>query len=383
MIKKIIFSIIINYIICLSSYAEHVLHTVWGDSVVNDPIIEELIQSKAMQRIKEIDQSGPPPYLELMPFFSRYDHSIGVFVLLQKVGVSKIEQIAGLLHDVSHTVFSHLGDNLFYQPNSRRSYQDTIHLWFLKKMDIEKIISKYNISISELDPDNPKYVALESPLPSLCADRIQYNIHTGVILEKISKIEAKEIVENLQFKHNKWFFTEPVLAKKFAMLSLDFTWEFWGSEWNAVIYDCFVKILKRAVDINLITKDELHFGVDKQVLTKLQKSKDVKLQKLFKEYSHKIKTFSIVEFGKGQINIKPKFRGIDPMVYYNGKYQLLSKIDKNFSHNFNLVKEWCQKGYGISYSNNVPNKIVLPYTRIGLDYQYPTNHIFPRETKGN
>ena len=66
-----------------------------------------------------------------------------------------------------------------------------------------------------------------------------------------------------------------------------------------------------------------------------------------------------MEFGKGQINIKPKFRGIDPMVYYNGKYQLLSKIDKNFSHNFNLVKEWCQKGYGISYSNNAPNKIPI------------------------
>ncbi|MDN3029996.1 MAG: hypothetical protein QMO91_01295 [Candidatus Tisiphia sp.] len=61
MIKRIIFAIIINYIICLSSYAEQVLHTVWGDFIVNDPIIEELIQSKAMQRIKEIDQSGPPP----------------------------------------------------------------------------------------------------------------------------------------------------------------------------------------------------------------------------------------------------------------------------------------------------------------------------------
>ncbi|MCC8417691.1 MAG: hypothetical protein LN588_04240 [Rickettsia endosymbiont of Bryobia graminum] len=337
MIKKLFFVLLANFIVCLSSYGEQVIHTVWGDSKIDDPLLEELIESKAMQRLKNIDQSGPQPYLELLPFFSRYDHSIGVLALLQKAETSKIEQVTGLLHDTSHTVFSHLGDNLFYKANQAKSYQDSIHMWFFKKMDIQKIVSKYNISPDELDPDNPSYIALEQPLPLLCADRIQYNIHTGIILKKISKIEAKKIVENLQFKDNKWFFTNPKIAKKFAVLSLDFTQNLSGSTWNAVVYDCFSHILRRAIDIKLITKDELHFGIDSNVMTKIENSKDPKIQKLFEEYYDKIKTFTTVEFGKGQINIKPKFRGIDPLVYYKGQYLVLSEIDKNFRHNFNLI----------------------------------------------
>jgi HD superfamily phosphohydrolase len=175
---------------------------IWQDTVViDDLLIEEIIDSKAMQRLKLIDQSEPAPYIGLLPYFSRYDHSIGVFVLLQKAQVSKIEQIASLLHDTSHTIFSHLGNHLFYRQEQEKSYQDTIHLWFLRSIKIDKIISRYNIAIKDLDPDDPKYTALERALPDLCADRIQYNIHTAVILNKISKLEAKEIVDDPKF-HN-------------------------------------------------------------------------------------------------------------------------------------------------------------------------------------
>lgn len=136
-----------------------------------------------------------------------------LFSFSQKAQVSKIEQIAGLLHDTSHTVFSHLGDHLFYHQEKEKSYQDTIHLWFLRSMEIDEIISRHNIAIKYLDPDDPKYTALERPLPDLCADRIQYNIHTAVILNKISKLEAKEIVDDLKFHNGVWFLLIKILPK--------------------------------------------------------------------------------------------------------------------------------------------------------------------------
>lgn len=355
MLKKKFSTFFLSVLFCYSTYAKQTLEVIWGDLVIDDPLIEELIASSAMQRIKSVDQSGPQPYFGLLPYFNRYDHSIGVFALLTKAKVSKNERIAGLLHDVSHTVFSHLGDNLFYKDNQNKSYQDTIHLRFLKIMGIGNIVKTRGLSIDQLNPDSSKYLSLETPLPSLCADRIEYNIHTGVILGNISKSKAKEMVDNLQFVDNKWFFTDQVIAKKFASLSLFFTKNFWGAPWNTVFYDHFANILQRAMKLKLITKKELHFGIDQDILQKLENSTDPSLKKLLSSCKEVVKSFSIVDFGKGRINVKPKFRGIDPLLYYKGQYKKLSEIDSNFRKQFIAVKNWCQKGYGVNTTppNNV------------------------------
>lgn len=63
-----------------------------------------------MQRLKGISQFRIPDKYYFKDNYSRFEHSIGVMVLLGKLGASQEEQIAGLLHDVSHKAFSHVYD---------------------------------------------------------------------------------------------------------------------------------------------------------------------------------------------------------------------------------------------------------------------------------
>ena len=41
-----------------------------------------------------------------------FEHSLGVYLLLRRLGADRREQVAGLLHDISHTAFSHAVDFL-------------------------------------------------------------------------------------------------------------------------------------------------------------------------------------------------------------------------------------------------------------------------------
>ncbi len=66
-----------------------VINTILGDVTEHNPSILALIDSQAMQRLKHIDQSGPPVYFTAnFPALTRYDHSLGVYALLKRYNVS-------------------------------------------------------------------------------------------------------------------------------------------------------------------------------------------------------------------------------------------------------------------------------------------------------
>ncbi len=83
---------------------------IYGKYKINEPVLVELIKSRPMQRLKKIAQLGIPDRFYHIRGFSRFEHSLGVMLLLRKLNASLEEQAAGLLHDVSHTAFSHVVD---------------------------------------------------------------------------------------------------------------------------------------------------------------------------------------------------------------------------------------------------------------------------------
>ncbi len=152
------------------------IKTFYGPIEVEEPVLIELIDSPIFQRLKHIHQYGVSFYTTHPEEYNRYDHSIGVFALLRAKGASLEEQIAGLLHDVSHTAFSHVGDWVFGKENQEKAYQDNIHLTFLASSGLGEILKRHHFSIEQMLPKEELYPALENNLPNLCADRIDYNI---------------------------------------------------------------------------------------------------------------------------------------------------------------------------------------------------------------
>lgn len=350
--------------ICLASYANfataQVISTIFGDVEENEPLIIELLNHKSVQRLKGIDQSGPPAYFSNgFPRFSRYDHSLGVYALLKKYNVSKEEQIAGLMHDTSHTVFSHLADYILQEKSEHtESYQDSIHDQFLTNIGVKSLLDKYEVTLEEISPKNIKFLALEQPLPEMNADRIEYNLHTAKIFSDFSQSDIDEVFNALQFKDGKWYFSSIVPAKKFAKLSNYYTRTFWGSPHNAATYVITSAAIQYAIQHEIIQKQDLQFGMDIDILQKLTNCKDQVIKDALAILKNIDGYYSITETNDFDAYFSVKMRGIDPMVFSNGKLQPLSSLSIDFKQDLQDTARHAKNGIKLQFIN-IKNPVLL------------------------
>jgi HD superfamily phosphohydrolase len=337
-----------------------IIHTVFGDIDEKNPVVLELINSKAIQRLKDIDQSGPTPYFNAnFPKFSRYDHSLGVYALLKKFNVSENEQIAGLMHDASHTVFSHLADIIFQSGAQRTdSYQDDIHDWFLTQMDVDKILVKHNLSIKDISPKNPKFTALEQPYPDMNADRIEYNLHTALTFNDLDHHDVQGILNSLNYKNKQWYFSSITHAKKFAKLSTYYTKTSWGDAQNVAVYTATAAALKYAIEQKLMSTNDLNFGIDQDIVTLLKKSNDPILRELVAIINNIENHYVVTNKQDYDVYQPVKMRGIDPLVLINNKLIRLSSLSLDFNKDLQETKRYSQNGIYLKFTN-INNKQIL------------------------
>ncbi len=306
------------------------------------------MNSPMMQRLKKIDQHGIAYYFTDLKSFTRYDHSIGVYLLVKAAKAPYTEQIAALLHDASHTAFSHTGDFLFEDKGNfhhENAYQDVIHLKFLKKMLPKDILESHGLSLETIDPKLQQYKALEQNYPDMCADRIQYNLQTGLLFGKITLQDVQKILQALKFENEQWYFTDKNLAQKFADLSVWFTENFWSSEWNEALNIWAGKLLRRALQLKIITEDDIHYGTDQSILEKIFQSTDPHIQLFLKKLENPNAYYKIGNKKKFTHHRRQKFRGIDPWVKTKGKsFQRLTKLAPDFKKEYLRVQQKMHRG---------------------------------------
>lgn len=360
MISKSIFKYLIVFCIIQASLFAKKIETFYGSLEIEEPILLELIDSPAFQRLKSIHQYGVAYYTTHQEEYTRYDHSLGVFAILRLKNASLEEQIAGLLHDVSHTVFSHVGDWIFNKENQEHNYQDSIHAVFLEKYGLGDILRKYDISVDQIQPLEHLFPMLEQKSPNLCADRIDYNIQGAYFRGFITYKEAMKILSDLQFIDGNWISTNPALMAKLARFPLFMTQDCWGSPTNYLSSCCLANAILRGIDLKLISYEDIHFGVDEAIWNLLNSCNDSIICEQMQILSLVESYYCLIppsDDAIADLIIKSKFRGIDPLIMSNGKVVRLTILDPIFGKEYLDVKEKMAKGYHIKFLENIPNGI--------------------------
>jgi hypothetical protein len=307
---------------------------VYGTVKIEDEVILDLMNTNAVQRLKGINQGGPLFLLNPNHFLNKYkttrfDHSVGVCILLKIFNASLEEQIAGLLHDISHMVFSHATDFLFNR-NMQQDYHEIFHEKIILNSDIPSVLKKYNINVKDI-LDNKKFTLLERNLPDLCADRIDYFLRDMCVYDSLIKKKVNEILNSFTVFKKEIVFTSLDSAKLFAQKFIEANKMLYCNPLQSSLFKIISDVLKSAMSKGFIIEDDL-FSTDNLILEKLRNSND-------EEIIDKLNLISNMEVIENKNNydfhLKSKVRCVDPKIIADEKLVRLSDLDESYKKTMN------------------------------------------------
>lgn len=284
-----------------------------------DEVIWELINTSTFQRLKKIHQGGGIFLVDDRWSTTRFEHSVGTMILSKLLGANLLEQIASLLHDISHTAFSHVVD--YVLDNKDENHHDTIFESYISSSDITVVLEKYNIEISDLLACD--YYPLEAPLPELSIDRIDYALRDFFSLGLISLEDVKSFISNLTLKGNVVCVKNMEEAEWFHKFYLELTTNHYRMPLNVYANFFVTKLLKLALENEIITLIDFNLG-DLELIDKILSSGNQDVREIF----HKIKNTPALELTDREEDIRTKYkiRVIDPNLYINEQVYKLSDL---------------------------------------------------------
>ena len=299
------------------------------DVDINEPVVLEIINSMDFKRLEGVDMAGyrplwaKPGIENAQHYYSRYAHSIGVYLLLRRFNAPVEEQLAGLLHDISHSAFSHCIDYAIDEGSEdQQSYQDDIHEAFIIKTEIPSILSAYGYDLDYILNDK-NFPLKEQALPNLCADRIEYSLRSAMVFNEIDRTQLKYVLNNLFVNNKKWVFKSADVAKFYAELFGRLNTVHFSGLPSAIMFRIMGDFIKHGLARNYISLNDL-YKTDKEVLDQIciNLNHDEKLQTIWLGMNNPM----LITNNPQNFSTKVvcKSRAVDPLFIDDGKLRLLS-----------------------------------------------------------
>lgn len=216
-------------------------------------VIEEIIQTNIFQRLKKIHQGGSIFLVNPQINHTRFEHSIGVMLIIKKLGGSIEEQIAGLLHDISHTAFSHLID--YVLDVEGEDYHERRYVDVSKDNELNAVFEKYQLN-GTVFIDIEKFKLLEYPLPYLSADRIDYTLRDMFQIGQVSLKEISWFINGLDSLDNRIVLKSKAYGEWFQEKYNFLTTEYFEGEENIEINVIMKKIIKYCLGNGVIQEKD-------------------------------------------------------------------------------------------------------------------------------
>lgn len=296
----------------------------------------EVASTPVIQRLKDIGMSCGCEYtsftrFQKCPTYTRYDHSLGVALIIWHFTKDIKQSIAGLLHDIATPTFSHVVDFL-YNDHLKQEYTElNTKAIILSDEQLVSILKKYSLSVDDVD-NYHRFPIADNDAPKLSADRLEYTLGNLVHYGLRKRDTIKRYYNNIIVRDNEHgipelMFKDVNIAEAFSRDSLLCS-KVYTSDEDRYSMQVLANILRNAMIDNVITEVDL-YRTEELIIKKLQQNSEYsKKWKIYCSYS-KVITSPIKRFGREWLYVNAKKRYINPIVEGKGRVSKISSIFKN------------------------------------------------------
>jgi hypothetical protein len=300
---------------------------VYGKHEINEPVLIDLLNSVAVTRLQGVLQHGISGLIGVTAPTTRYDHSVGAMLLVRRLGGTLTEQIAALLHDISHTAMSHVIDYVV-DGHDDQSYHDEVKEDYVAGTDLPDILARHGYAwrpfLHEAD-----FSLLEQPSPRLCADRLDYFLRDAADLGLASREDVARVLDALVVVNGRIAVNDTAAARWLAHTFMQADDASWANFWEVGLYEVTARAIRRGLDVGVITRQDFWL-TDVPFWQKLHAGQDEELQAWLRLVSKKVDF--VWDEQQPTFTVSTKIRTIDPdVVQADGTLRPLSAIDPSFA----------------------------------------------------
>lgn len=282
-------------------------------------------------------------------YYSRLDHSVGVALIVWHFTKDKAQTIAGLLHDVSTPVFSHVSDFRKGDALTQTATEEDNSSLVCQDKKLAELLKTDGLTVNQVK-DYHVYPIADNEIPQLSADRLEYMFPSGMALEgswtldQIKETYADIFVLKNEQNIDELGFNSVSIAENYCRLFC-MTGHILQLQEDKVCLQLLGEIMNRAVELKILSENDFMTLSEKQILEKIENA-----QKTFKskpaddgpasEYFFRLyktfRTMTKIEHTQNalppedyfSVNLKVKMRYINPLVKTkNGIFRLSEVSD--------------------------------------------------------
>ena len=241
--------------------------------------LAEACEAAAMLRLRDVGMNCGCEYTAFPLFsgiapYSRYDHSVGVALIVWNFTHDKAQTLSGLYHDISTPVFAHVIDFLHGDHLKQESTEQATAEIIRNQPDILATLQKNKLSVFDVE-DYHRYPIADNDAPKLSADRLEYTLGNAINYGILTRAQAANCYADLtigqnEFHEDELMFQSPETALTFANAALACS-EIYVSDQDRYAMQYLAELLKQAIDEGILTESDLYLR-EKTIISKLRTS---------------------------------------------------------------------------------------------------------------